>query len=229
MKIRILIPVYRPLPTDGERRAIANNVRQLAAYDVAFVAPEGLEDVLVGGVGLGQDGGVEHVHVGGGDVLHRDDSQQVVLGADHRQGVDVPVPHDLPGAAQADGPVHPLHLAVIDVADLGVDVGAHPGRLHPELFQDELGLLVHLAGPAGLTDQVAGLIFQLRIGDGGADGIGIRVAVADHHHFVGFFGHLASTSVGFCRRARPLHGRFPARRGRPFLLYYCSISAPGGK
>ena len=43
MKIRILIPVYRPLPTDGERRAIANNVRQLAAYDVAFVAPEGLD------------------------------------------------------------------------------------------------------------------------------------------------------------------------------------------
>ncbi len=43
MKIRILIPVYRPLPTDGERRAIANNVRLLAAYDVAFVAPEGLD------------------------------------------------------------------------------------------------------------------------------------------------------------------------------------------
>ena len=43
MKIRILIPVYRPIPTDEERRAIANNVRQLSAYDVAFVAPEGLD------------------------------------------------------------------------------------------------------------------------------------------------------------------------------------------
>lgn len=43
MKIRVLIPVYRACPTDDERRAIANNVRMLAAHDVAYVAPEGLD------------------------------------------------------------------------------------------------------------------------------------------------------------------------------------------
>lgn len=43
MNIRVLIPVYRPLPTDSERRAIENNVRLLAAHDTAFVAPEGLD------------------------------------------------------------------------------------------------------------------------------------------------------------------------------------------
>src|SRR5699024_8489680 len=94
----------------------------LAAHH--HLAAQRLEDVLIGGVGLGQHGGVEHVHVGGGDVLDGDDAQQVALRADHRQRVDVPVPHDLPGAAQADGAVDACHLADIHVAVLVVEVGA---------------------------------------------------------------------------------------------------------
>lgn len=43
MKIRILIPVYRTCPTGDEQRAIGNNVRILAAYDTAFVAPDSLD------------------------------------------------------------------------------------------------------------------------------------------------------------------------------------------
>src|SRR5699024_4066905 len=198
----------------------------LAAHH--HLAAQRLEDVLIGGVGLGQHGGVEHVHVGGGDVLDGDDAQQVALRADHRQGVDVPVPHDLPGAAEADGAVHPFHLAVIHVADLGVDVGAHPGRLHPELLQDKLGLLVHLAGAAGLADQVAGPVFQLRIGDGGTDGIGIRVAVADDHHFMGFFWHTCIYLRWFWAAARaPCTGSRVVRVVLQILVPIVTYPPPG--
>ena len=165
-----------------------------AGADGVFIAhhhsgTQRFEDVLVGRAALGQHAGIKHVHVGGGDVLHRDEAFQLIVGVGDGQGVHPAVAHDGPRLAQAGGAGDAGHLAVIHIPDLGVDVGAHPGRGDAELFQDELGLLVHLARAAGLADQVAGLILELRIRNGGADGVGVRVAMPDDHDFVGCLWH----------------------------------------
>ena len=148
------------------------------------------EDILEAGPALGEDAGIEHVHVGRGDILHGDHAFQLVVGAGDGQGVDLLVAHDLPRPAQAGGAGDAGHLAVVHIADLGVDVGAHAGRFDPELLEHELGLLVHLAGAARLADQITGFVFQPGIGDGRANGVGVRVAVPDDHDFVGCFWHI---------------------------------------
>ena len=181
------------------------------------LAPQGAEDVAVAGAALGQDAGVKYVHVGGGDVLDRDQSLQRAVGIHHRQGVDLLVPHHLPGRPQADAAGHAGGLPVVHIPDLGVDIGTHPGRCDAELFQHELALLVHPPGPAGLADQIAGQIFQLRIGNGGTDGVGVWVAVADHHHFMGSFWH---------RGGPPFYSGPPGPQLRFFSHLRCTGPAP---
>ena len=176
-------------------------------------AAQRFQNIAVGGLALGQDAGVEHVHVGGGDILHGDHALQLVVRAGDRQGVDLLVTHDLPRLAQAGGAGDAGHLAVVHIADLRVHVRAHARGLYPELFEHELGLLIHFACTAGLTDQITGLVFQLCIGNGRADGIGIRVAVADHDHLMGCFWHIVP----------PLGSDFPFIS---YLIYHSALPSP---
>ena len=161
-------------------------------------AAQRLQNVLIARAALGQHPGIEHVHVGGGDILDRDEAQQLVVGVRDGQGVDLLVAHDLPGLAQAGTAVDAGHLTEIHVPDLGVDIGTHPGRCDPELFEHEFRLLVHAARAARLADQRAGLILELRIGNGRADGVGVRVAMPDDHDFVGCFWHGCSFPLVGC-------------------------------
>ena len=157
--------------------------------------PQRLQNVPVAGAALGKDAGIKKVHVGGGDILDRNDAFQLVIRVGHRQSVDLLVPHDLPRLPQTGGAGDPRDLTVIHVPDLGVYIGTHPGRRDPKLFQDELGLLIHLSGSARLADQIAGLVFQLCIGDRRADGVGIRIPMSDDHYLVGCFGHKFSPFI----------------------------------
>ena len=189
-------------------------------------AAQRFQNIAVGGLALGQDAGVEHVHIGGGDVLDRDHALQLVVRAGDRQGVDLLVAHDLPCFAQAGGAGDAGHLAVIHIADLGVHVGAHARRLDPELFEHEFGLLVHLAGAAGLADKIAGLVFQLCIGNGRADGVGVRIAVPDDHDFMGCFWHNSPPFSGLLLIM--LYGRVLPARTHRLWLYFSTIIC-GGK
>ena len=107
-----------------------------------------------------------------------------VLLAGHGKGVDLLVAHDLPRLAQAGRAGDAGDLPVIHVPNFRVDIGAHPGRRDPELFQHEFCFLIHLARTPGFADQITGLVFQLCIGNGRADGVGVRVAVPDDHDLV---------------------------------------------
>ena len=128
--------------------------------------------------------------------------------------------------AQAGGAGDAGHLAVIHIADLGFTSVHMSRRLDPELFEHEFGLLVHLAGAAGLADKIAGLVFQLCIGNGRADGVGVRVAVPDDHDLMGCFGHNSPPFFGSA--SYQLYGRvFPARTHK-LWLYFSTIIC-GGK
>ena len=161
--------------------------RVLAAHHHG--GPQCFQNVLVAGAALGKDAGIEQVHVGGGDVLHRDQTFQLVVRCRHRQGVDLAVAHDLPRLAQAGGAGDAGHLAVVHITDLRVDIGTHPGRRDAEPLEHEFRLLVHPSGPAGLADEGACLIFQLCVSDGRADGVGVRVAMPDDHDLMGCLWH----------------------------------------
>ena len=186
--------------------------------------------VLVAGAALGKDAGIEQVHVGGGDVLHRDQTFQLVVRCRHRQGVDLAVAHDLPRLAQAGGAGDAGHFAVVHIPDLGVDVRAHARGPDPEFFEHELGLLIHFACTAGFADQITGLVFQFCIGDGRADGVGVRIAMSDNNDLMGCFGHIVpplgpgfpSMLISFTM----VHSPAPAQRGAP-QIYFSTIACTG--
>ena len=67
-----------------------------------------------------------------------------------------------------DEAVYKKLFAILEKLDIGYFfyIGGNDSS-HTELFQDELGLLVHPARAARLADKVAGLVFQFRIRNGG--------------------------------------------------------------
>ena len=112
----------------------------------------------------------------------------------HTQGVDFLVTHSDPGAAQAHLAVYSRHAADVHVANLGAHVGVELGSGDVKIVEDKLGLPVEQSGPAGLAG-VVGVdhIFQPAVRDGGADGVRIRVTVADDFDLMGIqflIGHI---------------------------------------
>ena len=199
-------------------------------------AAEGLEDIFIGGAAGGKHTGVEHVHVGRGDVLHGDDAFQLVVGARDGQGVDLLVAHDLPCLAQTGGAGDAGHLAVVHITDLRVDVGTHPGRRDAEPLEHEFRLLVHPSGPAGLADEGACLIFQLCVRNGRADRVGVRIAMSDDHDFMSCLWHrflppYGSWVVLLIMIPERRFVRVPARRrkGKPSGSFHCNTRWNEGK
>ena len=94
-------------------------------------------------------------------------------------GVDLGIAHHVPGGTHAhlfpDGGL----AADINILDLRAHISAQTGRLHAEILEHEGGFPVGHTGPARLIGGAAQLVFQPGIGDGGTDGVCIRVLVAD--------------------------------------------------
>ena len=188
-----LIPVGHQHQVAGVQRAVhdfragADEDMPLrhAGVGVAFqhLALQRGENIAVAGARLGQHGGVEQVHVGVGDVLHRDEALQLVLAVGDAQRVDLHVPHQRPCGAHAHLLINARLAADVDVLDLGAEVGAKAGRLHPEMPQHKGGLPVDRTGAPRLVHGVPFLVFQVGIGQRRADGIRIGIFVADDVHF----------------------------------------------
>ena len=121
---------------------------------------------------------VQGLHVVGGDIAggeHAEEAAVFIHDGDHVDGV---VPHGLPGQVDRDGVVQRGRGVKFQIPDLGAHVLDQRRRLHPEMIQQALGLIVDGADAHGLVLPVAKGVAQLGIGHGGDDGIGIRVAVA---------------------------------------------------
>ena len=184
-------------------------------------AVQNVDQVLVAGSGDLQAVGVDAVHVGGGHVLHRDDPLQVLLPVHHAQGVQLLVPHGHPGPAQAHLSVYPLRRADIHVPDMGAYVSIELGLGDLEVVQHKFRLPVQQPRPAGLAGVLRVQdILQPAVGNGGTDGIRVRIAVPDHldraggaclniHSFPHFFRGLRSSQRAFQQEPADFHP--PAR------------------
>ena len=89
-----------------------------------------------------------------------------------------------------------------------------------EALEHEGGLLVDLARAAGFMPGAHGLVLQIGIGNGRADGVRIRVAVADHHDLTLGVGLI---HVNYTSRF-PLQGAFAHKNSRtgirPPAIFY---------
>ena len=148
------------------------------------------QNVAIAGSRLGENLGVKEVHVGVGNVLDGDQPLQFPVGTHGAEGVNLHIAHHGPGGANAHLGVNAGLAADIDVLHLGADVGTQTRRLHIEMLEDKLGFAVDLPGTAGLIGGVVSeLVFQVGIGQGGTDGVGVRVFVSDDVYLVSCVCH----------------------------------------
>ena len=104
-----------------------------------------------------------------------------MLPAGDTQGIQLLVPHGHPGPAQAHLPIHPLRRADVHIPDVGADIGVQLGDGDVEVVQHKFRLPVEQPRPAGLIGVLrVQNALQPAVGDGGADGVGVRVSVSDH-------------------------------------------------
>ena len=168
---------------------------------------QGVQQVAAAGVGGGQHAGVQQVHVGVGNVGHRDQPLQLPAAVHDAQRVDVDAAHQVPGRAQAHLAVDARLLADVDVLDLGAHVGAQARRRHAKMLEHELRLAVQVAGAPGLVPAgELAAVFQPGVGQRRTDRVGVGVLVADDVDMARtVFGHGGS----------PLFSIKGGRRGPP--------------
>ena len=196
----------------GHGGRVARRHAELAAADAAVdiaddhFAVQRVHQIGIGRPGLGHRVGIEHVHIGLGHVGHGDQALHAPLVVHDGQGIGVDIAHEVPRFAHGHAALHARHVADAQVLHLWADVGAQGRRGHAEILQDELRFTVGRACPAGFVMHVRiDLVFQIRIGDGRTDAVGIGIAVADHQYV------LARAAVFSLHNDNPL---FTARRGR---------------
>ena len=158
----------------GDGHGAADGVGGLAAV-VEDAALQHADQVKKGHVfhpGVG-DG----VHAIRGDVAGGQHAVQRAVGVGDGDAADVLLADDVPGPVHGDGGVQGGGRVIVQVPHLGADVFDQAGRLYAEIVQDALGLVADLAQPHRHIVPVAHGVAQRRVGQGGHDGVRVRVAV----------------------------------------------------
>ena len=86
--------------------------------------------------------------------------------------------HHLPGAADGDARGEDRGRIIVQILDLGTQVGDQHGGLRAEAVQDRLGLVADLSQAGRLVLPVAQGVFQRGVGHGRHDGVRVRVPVS---------------------------------------------------
>ncbi len=170
-------------------------------------AVERLDDVLVGGLGLGEHGGVEDVHVRVGNVLHRDEAFEVLVLIGDAEGIHLGVLHHVPGGEEAHLGVDAGLLLHHDVLDLRRHRGDERRLLEAKVLEHKCRLAVEGACAPCLVDRLVDLVLEVSVGNGGADAVRVRMQVADNVDLADCLWH-ESPSVLFApcpppERSRP--------------------------
>lgn len=121
------------------------------------------------------------VQAEGGDITAGQHAVQRAVLVGDGDGGDLLVAHQLPRTIHGDGGIQTGRPVKVQVAHLGTDVLDQPGRLEAKAFQHAVGLVAdgaHMHRHILLLPQ---RVFQCRVGQGGHNGVGIRVAVSRSH------------------------------------------------
>ena len=127
------------------------------------LAVEGLDDVLVGGLGFGEHGGVEDVHVRVGDVLHRDEALEVLVLIGDAERVHLGVLHHVPCGEEAHLCVDAGLLLHHDVLDLRRHRGDERRLVKAKVLEHKRGLAVERPRAPGLVDRLVNLVLEVRV------------------------------------------------------------------
>ena len=112
-------------------------------------------------------------HVSGGQ---HTEQRPILVG--HRDDKDLVLLHGLPGPADGGGGGQRGRRVVVQIPDLGADVGQQTRRLKAEPVQNDLGLVTDLAQPGGLILPLAQGVFQCGVRHGGDNGIRVGIPVS---------------------------------------------------
>ena len=124
--------------------------------------------------------GIKGVHISRGYIGHGDQTLQAVFLIHDRQRVGISVTHQVPCIFHGHAAAHAVHPADAQILHLRADVAAQIRRGKAEIAQHKFCFAAEGAGTARLIMQRrVDLIFQIGIGDGRADTVRIRIAVAD--------------------------------------------------
>ena len=159
---------------------------------------------------VGQQEAALRVHEHLRNITDRDQAFQLVMRVDHRHGRDAVGFHHIPSAPQGHACLQVGRGEDVHVLDLGADIGHISGLGKAEAFQHILRFLIDLPGPAGnIPFALGNLVSDTGIGDGGTDGIGIRILVSqDINGFM--LSHMSVLLSSRCRQ-RPEKRLFALR------------------
>ena len=149
---------------------------------------ERLQNVAVRRFRLRDDRAVLILHVGGRDVVDRDDAVEPVFLVDDRQRDGVQLRHHVPCLFHRDIVGNAGDLPDIHIPHAGADVVDVRRLAHAEAVQDVARLRAEL--PGARRDVAVAVVFpvlDVRIGDRRADGVGVGVAVSQYVNFFFFF------------------------------------------
>ena len=170
-----------------------DKVAVLISHDYGSV--QCLRDAAVLGFGLGHNAAVVGVHIGFGDIADGDKTFQALILRSDGKGDHILLSHGFPGLFHGNGSRNPFHLVNLNLPDLGSRVGKISGRPDAETLQHILCLFIDLSRPLCHKGALFRAVFDIRVGNGRADGIRIRIFMADNIDLILSF-HGFSLSFG---------------------------------
>ena len=145
------------------------------------VCLQGLDDIGILCIGLGQNAAVIDIHVCLCNIAHRYQAFQGPIRPYGWNGHNIILLHDLPCLFQGNIVRHTFGLADLDILDLGPHILHQLRLLKPKVVKHELCLPVYMPGPCrDILIPCQGAL-QIGITDSRADGVRIRIPVPDYH------------------------------------------------
>ena len=117
------------------------------------------------------------LHVVGGDVPRGEHAAERAAVVHDGHGAHLAVAHRAPGQVQRHRAVERRRVVIVEVLHLRAQVFHQRRGVGVEAREQPRRLVVHAAQPHGLVAALADGVLQVGVGNGGDDGVGVRVAV----------------------------------------------------
>jgi hypothetical protein len=113
------------------------------------------------------------------DLERRKQTEEAPFSIDDRQAAQAPFLEQMNGVVGSRVGINADDVAFHDIAHPVGEIADENRRLDSELVQDEIDPLIRVPGAGRDHIRGAGDLFEMRVGDGRADRIHVRVFVAD--------------------------------------------------